>query len=174
MLDYLHYIDSTAIVEVGAVVGLNSKIWHHTHICHDAKIGDNCIIGDNVYVGPHVKIGNGCKIQNNCFLPSGVILEDDVFLGPHVVFTNIVVPRAFIERKDEFKTTIVFKGASIGANSTILSGLIIGNYAMIGAGSVVTRDIFPYAVAFGNPAREMGTVNVTGDEFIYYEEDEGK
>ena len=171
MLDYLHYVDSTAIVEVGAVIGLNTKIWHYSHICHDVKIGDNCIIGDNVYIGPDVKIGNGCKIQNNCFLPSGVILEDDVFIGPSVTFTNVVNPRAFIERKDEFKTTLVFKGASIGANSTILSGLIIGNYAMIGAGSVVTKGVFSYAVVFGNPAREVGKVNAAGDEIVYYKED---
>lgn len=171
MLDYLHYVDSTAIVEVGAVVGLNSKIWHFSHICHDAEIGSNCIIGDNVYIGPGVQIGNGCKIQNNCFLPSGVVLEDDVFLGPHVVFTNIIVPRAFIEKKDEFKTTIIFRGASIGANSTILSGLFIGSYVIIGAGSVVTNSIEPYQVAFGNPAREVGKVNAAGDEIVYYKED---
>jgi UDP-2-acetamido-3-amino-2,3-dideoxy-glucuronate N-acetyltransferase len=153
-----YYVHETAIIDEGVKIGEGTKIWHFTHILKGSKIGENCIIGQNVMIGPDVTIGNKCKIQNNVSLFKGVVLEDEVFCGPSCVFTNVLTPRAFIERKNEFKQTLVKKGATIGANATILCGITIGKYAMIGAGAVLTQDAPDYALFYGNPARHMGWV----------------
>ncbi|MDH8701231.1 UDP-2-acetamido-3-amino-2,3-dideoxy-glucuronate N-acetyltransferase [Dysgonomonadaceae bacterium PH5-43] len=154
---------SSAVIDEGAIIGNNTKIWHFSHIMKDAIIGDNCNIGQNVVISPKVKIGNNVKIQNNVSVYTGVICEDDVFLGPSCVFTNVINPRSFIERKDEFKATVVKRGASIGANATIVCGVTIGEYAMIGAGAVVTKDVAPYSLIVGNPGRQVGTVDKEGN-----------
>lgn len=156
-------IHATAVIEKGAQISAGSKIWHFCHLMPAARVGENCILGQNVFVDNQVAIGNGCKIQNNVSLYNGVQLEDDVFIGPSVVFTNVINPRAFIERKQEFKPTIVQKGASIGANATILCGTTIGAYAFVGAGAVVTRDVPAYAKVVGNPARQIGWVDKEGN-----------
>jgi UDP-2-acetamido-3-amino-2,3-dideoxy-glucuronate N-acetyltransferase len=147
--------DST-IIDDGAQIGENCKIWHWTHICSGAKIGSNCTIGQNVFIGNKVAIGNGCKIQNNVSIYDEVTIEDDVFCGPSMVFTNVINPRAFINRKNEFKTTLVKKGASIGANATIICGTIIGEYSFIAAGSVVTKTTKNFGIYVGVPARQIG------------------
>jgi UDP-2-acetamido-3-amino-2,3-dideoxy-glucuronate N-acetyltransferase len=136
----------------GTEVG-DSTIWNYVHIGRGAKIGDGCTLGDAVHIGPKVKIGNGCKIQNGAQLFEGVTLEDDVFVGPHVVTTNVTIPRAFINRHTEFKTTLIKRGASIGANATIICGITIGEYAMIGAGAVVTKSVSPHTLVLGAPAQ---------------------
>jgi len=164
---YVHY---TTIIDRDVEIGIGSEIWHFCHISSGAKVGKNCTLGDHVYVGNNVEIGNGCKIQNNVFIPTGVIIADNVFVGPSVTFTNIVVPRAFISRKKEYKTTIINEGASIGANTVLLSGISVGKYAMIGAGSVVTKSVYDYQVVFGNPAKLRGRISVDGDEITYYTE----
>jgi UDP-2-acetamido-3-amino-2,3-dideoxy-glucuronate N-acetyltransferase len=153
----------TAIIDEGAIVGNGTKIWHFSHIMPEAVIGENCNIGQNVLIAPQVRLGNHVKVQNNVSLYTGVICEDDVFLGPSCVFTNVINPRSFISRKDEFKPTLVKKGASIGANATIICGISIGEYAMIGAGAVVTKDVPDYALIVGNPGRQIGRVNKEGD-----------
>ena len=157
----------TAIID-NASIGKNTKIWHFSHICDGANIGENCTIGQNVFIGEGVKMGRGCKIQNNAFIPEGVEIESDVFIGPSVTFTNIINPRAFISRKAEFKPTVVRTGASIGANATILCDNTIGRYAMIGAGAVVTKDIGDFQVAFGNPAKVVGTISMDGSRIHYF------
>ena len=157
----------TAIID-NASIGKNTKIWHFSHICDGANIGENCTIGQNVFIGEGVKMGRGCKIQNNAFIPEGVEIESDVFIGPSVTFTNIINPRAFISRKAEFKKTIIRTCASIGANATILPGITIGRYAMIGAGAVVTKDIGEFQVAFGNPAKVVGTISMDGSRIHYF------
>ena len=139
-------------------IGKGTKIWHFCHL-FDSVIGDNCIVGQNCMIGPDVVIGNNCKIQNNVSLYKGLIIEDDVFIGPSVVFTNILNPRAFINRKNEFKKTIIKKGVSIGANSTILCGVTIGKYSAVGAGSVVTKDVAPYTLVLGVPAKVKKEIN---------------
>ena len=156
-------IHSTAVIETGAAIGEGSHIWHFSHIMPKAIIGSNCNIGQNVFVDNNAIVGNGVKIQNNVSIYNGVILQDDVFVGPSAVFTNVINPRSFIERKKEFKPTLVKKGATIGANATILCGIIIGEYAMIGAGAVVTKDIYPFALVTGNPAIQKGWVSEAGN-----------
>ena len=148
-----YFTHPSSVVDYGAKVGSGTSIWHFCHISSTAQIGKNCVLGQNVYIGPQVIIGDGVKIQNNVSIYEGVIVEDDVFIGPSVVFTNIKEPRAYINQKDRFKSTLIEKGASIGANSTIICGNTIGQYAMIGAGSVVTRDIPEMELWYGNPAR---------------------
>lgn len=147
------FVHESSIVDEGAVIGEHTKIWHFSHIMQ-AKVGSNCILGQNVFIGNKVKIGNGVKIQNNVSVFEGVEIEDDVFIGPSVVFTNVKNPRSFIERKNEYKITLIKKGATIGANATIVCGYTIGEYAFIGAGSVVTRNINNFELAIGNPARQ--------------------
>ncbi len=159
----MSYVHKTAKVDYGAHIGKGTKIWHFSHVMSTAKIGDNCTLGQNVFVGSEVVIGDGSKIQNNVSIYEGVQLESDVFIGPSVVFTNVINPRAFVERKDEFKKTIVKKGASIGANATILCGVTIGAYAMVGAGSVVTKDVDDFTIVKGNPARSDGKVDKAGN-----------
>jgi UDP-2-acetamido-3-amino-2,3-dideoxy-glucuronate N-acetyltransferase len=156
------YIHPTAIIDQGAVIGKGTKVWHFCHLMPKSKIGDNCILGQNVFVDNDVVLGNRVKVQNNVSVYKGVILEDDVFLGPSMVFTNVINPRSFIERKEEFRKTIVRKGATIGANSTILCGIEIGSYAMIGAGAMVVKNVSPYALVVGNPAQQIGWVSVAG------------
>ena len=156
-------IHESAYVDEGAVIGEGSRVWHFSHVMGGASIGRNCVLGQNVMVGPGVSVGDNCKIQNNVSLYKGVELEDGVFCGPSCVFTNVVNPRAFLEKKEEFKTTLVRSGASIGANATIVCGVTIGRYALIGAGAVVTRDVSDYALMLGVPARQVGWVNKAGD-----------
>ena len=157
------FVHESSYIDEGAEIGEGTKIWHFCHIMSGAKIGRNCSLGQNVYVGSHAIIGNGVKIQNNVSVYDNVIIEDDVFCGPSCVFTNVINPRAFIERKHEYRKTIVKKGASIGANATIICGVTIGKYALVGAGSVVTRDIPDYALAYGCPARVQGRVDENGE-----------
>jgi UDP-2-acetamido-3-amino-2,3-dideoxy-glucuronate N-acetyltransferase len=157
-------IHGSAVVEDGASVGPGTSIWHFCHVMPAAVIGSHCNIGQNVFIDNNVRIGNGVKIQNNVSVYNGVSLEDDVFIGPSVVFTNVINPRSFIERKTEFKPTLVQKGASIGANATIICGISIGEYAMIGAGAVVTKDVPAYALVVGNPARQVGWVDKEGNK----------
>jgi len=158
-----YFVHETAVVDSGCEIGAGTKIWHFTHVLSNSKIGERCVIGQNVCIGPSVRIGNGCKIQNNVSVYPGVTLEDDVFCGPSMVFTNVLTPRAHIERKDEFAPTHVERGATIGANATIVCGTRIGRFAMIGAGAVVTKDVPPFALVVGNPARRLGWVSETGE-----------
>lgn len=155
-------IHPSAVIDAGAKIGDGTYIWHFCHIMPGAVIGENCILGQNVFIDNNVVIGNGVKIQNNVSLYNGVTVEDDVFIGPSAVFTNVINPRAFIERKNEFKSTHVKKGATIGANSTILCGIEIGEYSMIGAGAVITKNVDSYAIMVGNPALHTGRVDETG------------
>lgn len=151
-------IHPTAIIDAPVDIGDGVSIWHFCHVSKGTQIGKDCVLGQNVTVGPDVRIGDGCKIQNNVSIYRGVTLEDQVFVGPSVVFTNVINPRAFIPRMAELRTTIVHTGASLGANSTIVCGVSIGRYAMVGAGAVVTRDVPNFAVVYGNPARVHGWV----------------
>ncbi len=156
------YIHPTAVVDDGARIGTGTRVWHFCHLMNGAQIGTNCILGQNVFVGSKAVIGNGVKIQNNVSVYDSVLLEDDVFCGPSCVFTNVATPRAFIERKAEFRETRVKKGASIGANATIICGVTIGQYAMIGAGAVVTTNVKAYALMTGVPAKQQGWVSRAG------------
>ncbi len=153
----------TAIIDSGAKIGKNSRIWHWVHICKNTVIGEECSLGQGVYVGNDVKIGNRCKIQNNVSVYDSVVLEDEVFCGPSMVFTNVINPRASIERKDEYQTTLVKKGATIGANATIVCGTILGEYCFIAAGAVVTKDVEPFALMAGVPAKRIGWMNKKGE-----------
>lgn len=157
-----YFSHQTAIVHKDAFVGRETKIWQFCHIMQNSKIGVHCNIGQNVVIAPSVEIGDNVKIQNNVSVYTGVICEDDVFLGPSVVFTNVINPRSFVVRKDEFKQTYIEQGATLGANATIVCGNRIGKYAMIGAGAVVTKNIAPYALVVGNPAKQIGWVSKFG------------
>jgi UDP-2-acetamido-3-amino-2,3-dideoxy-glucuronate N-acetyltransferase len=157
------FVHASSIVDEGAVLGPGTRVWHFCHISSTARVGAGCVLGQNVYVGPKVNIGDGSKIQNNVSLYEGVTLEEEVFLGPSCVFTNVLTPRAFLDRRDEFRPTLVKRGASVGANATILAGVTIGEYALVGAGAVVTRDVPPHTVVMGNPARVVGTVSESGE-----------
>ena len=149
-------VHETAIVDDGAQIGAGTRIWHWTHVCAGARIGEGCSFGQNVLVANDVVVGNGVKVQNNVSIYDGVTLENDVFCGPSMVFTNVVNPRSHVSRKHEYRRTVVRCGATIGANATIVCGCEIGAYAFIGAGAVVTRDVPPYALMVGNPARLSG------------------
>jgi UDP-2-acetamido-3-amino-2,3-dideoxy-glucuronate N-acetyltransferase len=151
-----YFAHETAVVDQPCEIGAGTRIWHFSHIMKDCVIGERCNLGQNVVVSPGCRIGSGCKIQNNVSVYTGVELEDEVFCGPSMVFTNVFNPRAFIERKAEYRRTLVRRGASIGANATIVCGVTVGTYALIGAGAVVVRDIPDYAIAHGNPARVRG------------------
>ena len=154
----------TAIVDDGASVGEGTRIWHWTHVCGGARIGERCSLGQNVYIGNRVVIGNNVKIQNNVSVYDTVTLEDDVFCGPSMVFTNVDNPRSAIPRKDQFRPTLVRRGATLGANCTVVCGVTIGQYAFVGAGAVVTKDVPPRAVVVGSPARVLR--EVPGDELL--------
>lgn len=153
---------NTSIIDDGCQIGENTKIWHFTHVMPTSIIGNNCNIGQNVFIDNNVKIGNGVKIQNNVSVYNSVIVEDDCFLGPSMVFTNVINPRAHIERKHEYKTTLLKKGSTIGANATIVCGITLGKYCLVGAGAVVIRDVPDYALIVGNPSKQIGWVSEAG------------
>ena len=157
-----YFAHETAAIDEGCTIGKGTRIWHFSHVMPGARIGENCNIGQNVVVSPRVVLGNNVKVQNNVSIYTGVICEDDVFLGPSMVFTNIVNPRSAIVRKDSYVQTLVKKGATIGANATIICGHNIGEYAFIGAGAVVTREVLPYALVMGNPAKQAGWMSEYG------------
>ncbi|OGP92958.1 MAG: hexapeptide transferase [Deltaproteobacteria bacterium RBG_16_48_10] len=153
-----YFVHPAAVVDEPVEIGSKTQIWHFSHIMSRVKIGENCIIGQNVFIGSGVILGNNIKVQNNVSIYDGVILEDDVFCGPSMVFTNVYNPRSFISRKKEFRKTLVKRGATIGANATVICGYTIGQYALIGAGTVVTKDVPDYALIYGNPGRVKGWV----------------
>ncbi len=169
-MENLYFVHESAIIDQGCKIGAGTKIWHFTHIMPRCEIGNNCNIGQNVVVSPEVILGNNVKIQNNVSLYTGVICEDDVFLGPSMVFTNIINPRSAIIRKDQYVKTIVRKGASIGANATIVCGHDIGEYAFIGAGAVVTKEVPAYALVVGNPAKQIGWISEYGHRLDFNSE----
>ena len=157
-----YYAHPSAIIDEGAQIGEGTRIWHFCHVSEGAVLGNNCILGQNVFVANGVRLGNGVKVQNNVSIYTGVTCEDEVFLGPSMVFTNVINPRSFVERKTEFRPTLVKRGASIGANATILCGITLGQYCMIGAGAVVTRDVPDFALVTGVPAQQTGWVSRLG------------
>ena len=165
-----YFSHESAVIDPGCKIGKGTKIWHFTHIMTGCEIGENCNIGQNVVVSPGVKLGNNVKIQNNVSIYTGVTCEDDVFLGPSMVFTNIVNPRSAVIRKDQYVTTHVGKGASIGANATIVCGHDIGEYAFIGAGAVITKYVLPYALVVGNPGRHIGWMSEYGHRLVFNED----
>jgi UDP-2-acetamido-3-amino-2,3-dideoxy-glucuronate N-acetyltransferase len=166
-MDKMYFAHETAVIDEDCQIGRGTKIWHFSHIMSGSEIGENCNIGQNVVVSAGVKLGNNVKVQNNVSIYTGVLCDDDVFLGPSMVFTNVINPRSAIIRKDSYLDTIVEKGASIGANSTIVCGNIIGRYAFVGAGSVVTKDVKPYALVVGNPARQTGWMSEYGHKLFF-------
>lgn len=157
----------TAVIDEGALIGSGTKIWHFCHVMPHATIGENCVLGQNVVVASGVVLGNQVKVQNNVSIYAGVICEDDVFLGPSMVFTNVVNPRSAISRKDQYRKTLVQKGASIGANATVICGNTIGRFAFVGAGAVVTKDVPDYALVVGNPARQTGWMSAWGHRLVF-------
>lgn len=165
MPDY--FVHESSYVDDGAEIGAGTKIWHFCHVMPRARIGERCNIGQNVLVSADVTIGNNVKIQNNVSLYTGVVVEDDVFLGPSMVFTNVINPRSHVSRKDEYKKTLVCKGASIGANATIVCGTTLGKYCFVGAGAVVTRDVADYALVYGSPARPHGWMCQCGEQLNF-------
>ena len=165
MTDY--FVHESSYVDEGAEIGKGTKIWHFCHVMPRSRIGERCNIGQNVLVSSDVIIGNNVKIQNNISLYTGVVVEDDVFLGPSMVFTNVINPRSHVSRKDEYRKTLVRKGASIGANATIVCGITLGNYCFVGAGAVVTRNIPDYALVYGSPARVRGWMCQCGEQLKF-------
>jgi len=157
------FVHESSYVDDGAVIGRGTKIWHFCHILGQTSIGENCSIGQNTMIGPNVRLGNGCKIQNNVSIYDGVELADDVFCGPSCVFTNVNNPRADVSRKDEFRRTPIGRGASIGANATIVCGHTLGEYCFVGAGAVVTKDVAAHALMVGNPAHRIGWISRVGE-----------
>ncbi|MFT6018256.1 MAG: UDP-2-acetamido-3-amino-2,3-dideoxy-glucuronate N-acetyltransferase [Saprospiraceae bacterium] len=157
-----YFAHETAVIDEGCSIGAGTKIWHFSHIMPDCKIGANCNIGQNVVISPKVVLGRNVKVQNNVSIYTGVICEDDVFLGPSMVFTNVMNPRAAVNRREEYRETRVEKGATIGANATIICGHNIGRYAFIGAGAVITKEVKPYALVVGNPAKQIGWMSEFG------------
>ncbi|OIP82687.1 MAG: N-acetyltransferase [Porphyromonadaceae bacterium CG2_30_38_12] len=165
-----YYAHETALVDAGSEIGNGTKIWHFSHIMPGCVIGEGCNIGQNVVISPAVVLGRNVKIQNNVSVYTGVICEDDVFLGPSMVFTNVINPRSHVNRKNEYLKTVVRKGASIGANATVVCGNEIGAYALIGAGAVITKTVKPYALVVGNPARQIGWVSEYGHK-LHFDQD---
>jgi len=164
------YVHETAVIDEGCEIGAGTKIWHFSHIMPNCKIGQGCNIGQNVVVSPQVVLGKNVKVQNNVSIYTGVVCEDDVFLGPSMVFTNVINPRSAINRKNEYAKTVVKKGASIGANATIVCGHDVGQYAFIGAGAVVTKSVPDYALVIGNPARQTGWMSEYGHKLKFNNE----
>jgi len=160
-------IHPTAVVDAGCKIGEGTKVWHFCHIMPDCTIGENCNIGQNVVVSPGVVLGNNVKVQNNVSIYTGVVCEDDVFLGPSMVFTNVVNPRSAVNRRGQYAKTLVKKGATIGANSTIVCGHDIGEYAFIGAGAVITKHVKPFALMVGNPAKQIGWMSEYGHRLVF-------
>ncbi|WP_298284860.1 DapH/DapD/GlmU-related protein [uncultured Lutibacter sp.] len=165
-----YFAHETAVIDEGCEIAAGTKIWHFSHIMPHSKIGENCNIGQNVVISPEVILGKNVKVQNNVSIYSGVICEDDVFLGPSMVFTNIINPRSAIVRRGQYQKTIVKKGASIGANATIVCGNEIGEYAFIGAGAVVTKKVLPYALVVGNPSKQIGWISEYGHRLNFNKE----
>jgi UDP-2-acetamido-3-amino-2,3-dideoxy-glucuronate N-acetyltransferase len=157
-------IHNTAIVDEGALIGKDTSVWHWVHVCAGAKIGERCSLGQNVFIGNKVTIGNNVKIQNNVSVYDNVTLEDDVFCGPSMVFTNVYNPRAAVSRKDEYRNTLVKRGVTLGANCTIVCGVTLGEYAFVGAGAVVNKDVKPYALMVGVPAKQIGWMSQYGEK----------
>lgn len=166
-MDKEYFAHETAVIDEGCKIGKGTKVWHFSHIMTGSEIGENCNIGQNVVVLTGVKLGNNVKVQNNVSIYTGVICEDDVFLGPSMVFTNVFNPRSAVVRKNQYMQTLVGKGASIGANATIVCGNKIGSYSFIGAGAVVTREVRPYALVIGNPARQTGWMSEFGHKLFF-------
>lgn len=164
-----YFAHETAVIDDGCKIGRGTKIWHFSHIMTGSEIGENCNIGQNVVISPGVRLGKNVKVQNNVSVYTGVICEDDVFLGPSMVFTNILNPRSAVVRRDKYVTTIVEKGATIGANATIVCGNRIGRYAFIGAGAVVTKEVLPYSLVVGNPAKHIGWMSEFGHRLEFDE-----
>ena len=162
-----YFIHETAVVDNGARIGNGTKVWHFSHLMPNCIIGENCSLGQNVYIASHVSLGNNVKVQNNVSIYEGVVCEDDVFLGPSMVFTNVINPRSAIIRINEYKKTVIKKGVTIGANATILCGIEIGEYAFIGAGAVVTKNINAYALVTGNPAKQTGWMSEAGHKLEF-------
>lgn len=168
-MDRPYFAHPTAVIDNGATIGQNTKIWHFCHVMPTAVIGENCNIGQNVYIDNNTTIGSGVKIQNNVSVYANVIIENDCFLGPSMVFTNVMNPRAFVERKQEFKTTLLKKGCSVGANATIVCGTTLGEYCFVGAGTVVTKDIPNFAMVVGVPMRQIGWISRYGEKLHFDE-----
>ncbi len=162
-----YFVHESSYIDQPCKIGNGTKVWHFSHIMKDTQIGENCTIGQNVFIASGVQLGNGVKIQNNVSVYTGVICEENVFLGPSCVFTNVMNPRAFIERKNEYKKTLVKIGASIGANVTILCGCTIGKYALVGAGALVTNDVSDYTIVYGLPAKIHGYICECGEKLIF-------
>ncbi len=162
-----YFVHDSSVIDNNVQIGKDTKVWHFSHILSNTVIGERCSFGQNCVVGPNVKIGNGVKVQNNISIYEGVEVEDDVFLGPSMVFTNVINPRSFIVRKEEFKKTLLKKGCSVGANATIVCGITVGEYALIGAGSVVTKDVKPFEMLYGVPAKHKGWVSKAGNRLIF-------
>ena len=167
-----YFLHESSYADNGCVIGDNTKIWHFSHIMPGAIIGSNCSIGQNVNIATRAVLGDNCKIQNNVSIYDDVILEDDVFCGPSMVFTNVINPRSFVERKHEYKTTLVKKGASIGANATIVCGTTIGSFSLVGAGSVITKDVPDFALVYGVPAKLHGWVCECGVRLIFHNDND--
>jgi UDP-2-acetamido-3-amino-2,3-dideoxy-glucuronate N-acetyltransferase len=164
-----YFAHETAVIDTETQIGEGTKIWHFSHIMSHSVIGKNCNIGQNVVVSPNVTLGKNVKVQNNVSIYTGVICEDDVFLGPSMVFTNVTNPRSAVNRRNDYETTLVKKGATIGANSTIVCGVTLGEYCFIGAGAVVTKDVHAYALVVGNPARQIGWMSAYGHRLNFDE-----
>lgn len=169
-----YFVHESSFIDEGCTIGEGTKIWHFSHIMKNSKIGERCNIGQNVVVSPDVVIGNNVKIQNNVSIYTGVICEDDVFLGPSMVFTNVINPRSSVNRRGQYSKTIVRKGATIGANATIVCGNNIGEFAFIGAGSVVTSEVLPYALVVGNPSKQIGWISEYGHKLNFDSDGFGK
>ena len=164
-----YFAHKTAVIDSGCAIGKGTNIWHFSHVMSNCIIGKNCNLGQNIVVSPEVVLGNNVKVQNNVSIYTGVTCEDDVFLGPSMVFTNIINPRSAIKRKDQYSKTIVKRGVSIGANATIVCGITIGEFAFIGAGAVVLKEILPYALVVGNPSRQIGWISEYGHRLNFNE-----
>lgn len=169
-MEKAYFAHETAVIDEGCTIGKGSKIWHFSHIMTKCTLGENCNVGQNVVISPGVVLGNNVKIQNNVSIYTGVTCEDDVFLGPSMVFTNIINPRSAVIRRDQYVTTVVRKGASIGANATIVCGFDIGEYSFVGAGAVVTKEVLPFALVVGNPAKHIGWMSEFGHRLTFDDE----